>query len=143
MSDARPRAAALALVVALLLGLAAAGCNWHLTSDYRDQLAYVDSVEAPDSVTVGTLFPVRIHTSGANLCWRKGHDDVAWRSALEVAVRPYDRRYIGSGACAQAIVHLVHEVRLTPTRRGTLVLWIARAVVHDSSGVIRREILVR
>jgi len=137
-SIARPFIHRLAFAPLVALGMASlSGCDWPSESerrpDYRDRLGLVGSVSAPDSAASGTAFDVTILTNGSNGCWQKGHDDVTRPDPLLVQITPYDREYIGDGACTLHMPLFQHVVPITTTEPGRLVIEV-RTRLHTASG---------
>ena len=144
----RPVARTLSLGAAVLGAFfVLASCqNPFNTSDYRDRLAVVDTVIAPDSVFALQTFKVTLRTEAPNSCWSKGHDD-AEPQAGGMLVTPYDQEYTGKNACAQAIVHFQHELTIYAPSKGTFTLTVktrTRSVSGaDSTAVVTRTILLQ
>jgi hypothetical protein len=138
-----------AVAVALLF-LVLPGCDWpNDDSDsgrnYRDHLAFVGGVSAPDSAALGSVFDVTIVTHASNGCWRQGRDKVQIPAPLLVRITPYDREYI-SDLCPQNAPTFQHVVPVTASQAGKLkieVLRLLRAVSgKDSIGVIEKFVTV-
>jgi hypothetical protein len=139
-----------AVAVAMLL-LVLPGCNWPNDDsdsgpDYRDRLASVGGVSAPDSAALGSVFYVTIGTNASNGCWQQGPDKVQVRAPLLVRITPYDRENIGGDVCPQNAPTFQHVVRVTAPEAGKLkieVLRRLRAVSgRDSIGVIEKFVTV-
>jgi len=138
-----------AVAVAMLL-LILPGCDWPNDNsdsgpDYRDRLASVGGVLAPDSAALGSVFDVTILTTASNGCWRQGRDEVQVRAPLLVRITPYDRETI-SDFCSQNAPTFQHVVPVTAPEAGKLkieVLRRLRAVSgKDSIGVIEKFVTV-
>src|SRR5690349_1543587 len=89
---------ALAVAVAMIF-LVLPSCDWpndnsKSEGNYRDHLASVMGVSAPDSAALGSVFYVTIGTSASNGCWQQGSDKVLFPATMLVRVMPYDREYI-------------------------------------------------
>jgi hypothetical protein len=144
------RAWAVAVAMLLLVLLDLPGCDWpNDDSDsgrnYRDRLASVGGVSAPDSAALGSVFYVTIGTNASNGCWQQGRDKVQVRAPLLVRITPYDREYI-SDVCPQNAPTFQHIVPVTAPEAGKLkieVLRRLRAVSgKDSIGVIEKFVTV-
>ncbi len=138
-----------AVAVAMLL-LILPGCDWPNDNsgsgpDYRDSLASVGGVSAPDSAALGSVFYVTIGTHASNGCWQQGRDEVQVRAPLLVRITPYDRETI-SDLCPQNAPTFQHVVPVTAPEAGRLkieVLRRLRAVSgKDSIGVIEKFVTV-
>ena len=139
-----------AVAVAMLL-LILPGCDWpNDDSDsgrnYRDRLASVGGVSAPDSAALGSVFDVTIGTNASNGCWQQGRDEVQVPAPLLVRITPYDREYIGGDVCPANAPTFQHVVPVTAPEAGKLkieVLRRLRAVSgKDSIGVIEKFVTV-
>jgi hypothetical protein len=133
------------VVLSALLFLS--GCDWPFESDdYRDQLAGVWEVTAPDTMSVGSAFEVVMLSSGTNGCWRKGRD-VVRRADLQATILPYDQVFIGEGGCTTDVPTFTHVVSLETTTRGVFevnVVTLLRATTgKDSVGAIQRTVVVQ
>jgi hypothetical protein len=136
------------LRAAILLALALWGCDWPFESDdYRNRLAGVWEVTAPDTVDVGSIFEVVMMSSGTNGCWKAGRDDVRRTGPLAATITPYDQEFVGTGACTANVPNFRHSVRLPTSTRGDFtvrVRTLKRASSgKDSVGVIQRTVVVR
>src|SRR5262249_52134339 len=117
------------------------GCQWPLDSgsDYREVVAGVAEVTAPDTVNVGNLFVVVAISEGTNGCWRKGRD-VVRKTELAATIICYDREYVGDNACTDNLPLFQHSVALLAPIKGTFQV---RVVNPGRVGVISRNIVVR
>ena len=138
-----------AVAVAMLL-LVLPGCDWPNDSsdsgrNYRDRLASVGGVSAPDRAALGSVFDVTIGTNASNGCWQQGRDKVQVRAPLLVRITPYDRETI-SDVCPQNAPTFQHVVPVTAPEAGKLkieVLRRLRAVSgKDSIGMIEKFVTV-
>lgn len=138
-------------VAAAMLCLVLPSCDWpNDNSDsgrkYRDHLASVGGVSAPDSAALGSVFYVTIVTNAPNGCWQKGRDKVQVPAPLLVRITPYDRENISSDVCPENAPTFQHVVPITASEAGKLkieVLRRLRAVSgKDSIGVIEKFVTV-
>ena len=127
------RSRATLLAVSLAAVLALGSCRNPFEETYENRIAVVDSVSVPDTVVVRRGFAVTIWTQGPNLCWKKGVDDLRGTNAV-VDITPYDRAYVGSGACAQAIAYFTHVVSFSIGARGTTIINIRHRLRSVSGG---------
>jgi hypothetical protein len=130
--------------------LSTCGCDTgsgSLKPGYRERLSWVADVTAPDTVAAGDPFVLQVTTSGMSGCWLKGEDRVSLPDPLEVRVIPFDREYVGSGACTANVPFFYHEITIRASTPGTLVVSIAHRLRSvsgaDSTGEIIREVEVR
>jgi hypothetical protein len=135
--------------IGLLLGTAAtalalASCVSPFQATYQNRIAVVDSVAVPDTVVSRRAFAITIWTEGPNLCWKKGSDDVRAVSGGAL-ITPYERAYVGGGACAQAIARFTHVVSLSLGSPGTNTITIRRRLLSvtgaDSIATIERTVV--
>jgi len=133
------------VITAIIFSLSS--CEEPFKSDYRDHLSSVSSATAPDTVAVGTTFQVLIVTSGSNGCWKKGDDRVSQQGPLQVYIVPFDREYVGTGACTADVPQFQHTVNVGASAKGTMDIFVSRrlrAVAGaDSTGVIQLKVDVR
>ena len=131
-------------VAATLLSLAS--CKSPLTVEYEDRIAMVDSVAVPESVFSTLPFAATIWSSGPNLCWKKGSDDIESVSG-GLLVTPHDRAYTGNGACAQTIARFTHTVSLRLAGKGSATISIQDREIastgKDSVVTITRTVTIR
>ena len=139
-----------AVAVAMLL-LVLPGCDWpndnsHSGPDYRDSLASVGGVSAPDSAALGSVFDVTIGTNASNGCWQQGRDEVQVPAPLLVRITPYDRENIGGDVCPQNAPTFQHVVPVTAPEAGKLKIEVFRRLRavsgKDSIGVIEKFVTV-
>lgn len=119
------RSAALLL---LLVGCRGGGTD---PDDWQQRLGVVDpqlsaaqTIELPQVVSAGALFPVVVRTIGSSSCTRVARTDVSVNGLL-AEIRPYDSYAPARSACTDDLHFFVHETMLRFTTRGT-----ARVVLH-------------
>jgi len=139
-----------AVAIAMLL-LVLPGCDWpNDNSDsgrnYRDRLASVGGVLAPDRAALGSVFYVTIGTNASNGCWQQGRDKVQVQAPLLVRIAPYDRENIGGDVCPQNAPTFQHVVHVTAPEAGKLKIEVSRRLRavsgKDSIGVIEKVVTV-
>lgn len=132
----------------LLTLLSVSGCKWPFgSSDYRDGLAGVYAVTAPDTVAVGSGFEVVMVSQGGDGCWKPGRCITSQTGPLQATIIPFDREFVGSGACTANLPNLWHSVNLPTTTRGAFEVSVKTYRIgstgKDSVGVIQRTVVVR
>jgi len=139
------RLAALGLIAAIIAP--SSGCVWPGGVDYRDHLSLVTSVDAPDSVSQGMVFDVRIATWGPDGCWSKGRDRIVRVDPFRIDIEPSDREdLVGHGGCTDGEVNFQHTVRIWARVPGEMAINVRRRLRApsgaDSSGTIQLKVHV-
>lgn len=133
----------------LLALLSLPGCKSPFGSgDYRELLAGVYSVTAPDTVGAGSSFDVVMISQGGDGCWKPGRCITGQSGPLQATIIPFDEEYVGHDlACTDNLPALRHSVRLPTTKRGifevTVKTYRRASTGKDSVGVILRTVVVR
>jgi hypothetical protein len=118
-----------------------------LKDGYKERIAAVMNVTAPDTVSVGATFEVVMLSSGPSGCWRIGRDELSATSPVQATITPYDEENVKSGVCAAYAPTFLHSVVLSAAVRGdfnvTVRTRMRASTGKDSVGTIQRTVVVR
>ncbi len=103
------------VIAACAAALLAAGCG--LVDETDEVLGSVRSVEAPDTVGVGSVFEVTVTTTGPDGCWGRARTETGV-DGLVATITPYDNHHRG-GYCTMMPVEIVHTAALVFEESGT------------------------
>jgi hypothetical protein len=123
-------------------GLLLQACPPLGNSDMQEVAARVNNIVIADTAIVGHLFPVVIHSQGANGCWQAGGVRIE-KTSSGWRLQPYDYAYHGDAMCTMALVDFHHQVNLDFTRPGQREVEIVRGSwTDDSTSTDRYQVVV-